>query len=633
MAGRYLLNVRSGFSTGVTVGLMALLVLVGGATPTYAQPPAGRPDAAPIAPQSARPLGGGARVEVDIAFEQVEVKVVAEQLLGDALGLNYIVEPNVAAQISLRLSGLMRRDEILRAFDRSLAMQGLALVMRGEVYYVLSSAKAKEIGAVLYDWRQNQTTPMAPGYGAVAITLKAMKPSEIGKIVSAIAPLVSVASANDEDGSLVLMGPTAELRPAVDVARSLDQSPSLAKSKVLKLNIADAERLVSEMTPIMGRVLGAHVELTALKRLNAVLINSRDPSALGRAEEWLKLLDSPDSINPSLATFVYQPVSADVVDLASLAEQVLGAKTAEPAEPGKAVAAQQGGRVVSYPKTNRLIIRASREEWPALKSVLEAVDKPRAQIAISATIVEVALRGEFSQGVNWELLGTQGSAVVSTRPDGRVAPVLPGLAATLVNGDLKAVLSMLSSKSSVRIVANPRLMALDGETSSLRVGDEVPIVTQTAQSTAGGGPAPLVSTVSYRESGVKLSVAPRISGASTITMNVIQEVSNVTRTTTSGIDSPTFQQRVIETKLAVLSGDTIAIGGLISENKNTNRTGIPGLIDVPGVGALFGERRRAELRTELIIFLTPTIVEQGPSKASPISNGFVSSEVKALAPP
>ncbi|HBS36706.1 MAG TPA: type II secretion system protein GspD, partial [Parvularcula sp.] len=137
--------------------------------------------------------------------------------------------------------------------------------------------------------------------------------------------------------------------------------------------------------------------------------------------------------------------------------------------------------------------------------------------------------------------------------------------------------------------------------------DEVPIVTQQAQSTIDPD-APLVSTLQLRETGVILDVKPRINASDVVVLEIAQEVSDVTPTTTSGIDSPTIQQRKFTSTVAVKNNGTIALGGLIRETYTDSETGVPILKDIPGLGYAFKSRDITKRRTELVIFLTPRII-------------------------
>ena len=166
----------------------------------------------------------------------------------------------------------------------------------------------------------------------------------------------------------------------------------------------------------------------------------------------------------------------------------------------------------------------------------------------------------------------------------------------------------------VNVVSSPTMMVIDNETAKLQVGDQVPVITSTSESTITTG-APIINTVEYHDTGIILSVTPRISGG-IVTMELQQEVSQVTTTTSSSIDSPTFQQRRFYSSVAVNDGETLLMGGLISNQRTKSNSGIPYLSDIPVVGALFDDRSDSNNRTELMVMITPHIVRNRAEAAA-----------------
>jgi general secretion pathway protein D len=172
------------------------------------------------------------------------------------------------------------------------------------------------------------------------------------------------------------------------------------------------------------------------------------------------------------------------------------------------------------------------------------------------------------------------------------------------------VLSALTSVTDVRVISSPQLMVLDNEAARLQVGDQVPIATQSAVAVSDPE-APIVNTIEYRDTGVILDLVPHVNASGLVTMDIIQEVSSVAKNVTSGIDSPTIQQRQVASSVAVQSGQTIILGGLIRDSKSTGSSGVPVLSEIPVLGNLFKTTTDDSERTELIILLTPRAVRNG----------------------
>ena len=172
---------------------------------------------------------------------------------------------------------------------------------------------------------------------------------------------------------------------------------------------------------------------------------------------------------------------------------------------------------------------------------------------------------------------------------------------------MQAVLNTLQSKTKVRVLSAPKLMVLNNQTATLQVGDQVPIVTQQSQSVTAAG-APIVNSIELHDTGVILKVTPRVNESGAVQLDIAQEVSDVTPTTTSGINSPTIQQRRLATTVSTRSGQLVALGGLIRNTASRQKSGIPLLSQIPILGAAFGNQTTREDQTELIILLTPTVI-------------------------
>jgi general secretion pathway protein D len=154
----------------------------------------------------------------------------------------------------------------------------------------------------------------------------------------------------------------------------------------------------------------------------------------------------------------------------------------------------------------------------------------------------------------------------------------------------------------------PSLMVLDNRRATLQIGDQVPIVTQQAQAVVAGTVGPIVNSVTLKDTGVILTVTPHVNENGTIQLEVEQEVSSATRTQTSGIDSPTIQQRRVRTNVIVRDGDVVTLGGMIQERDTANKSQVPILGDLPVVGLAFRQKGDKVERTELLIFLRPLVV-------------------------
>lgn len=228
---------------------------------------------------------------------------------------------------------------------------------------------------------------------------------------------------------------------------------------------------------------------------------------------------------------------------------------------------------------------------------------------IEATIAEVALTDDLQFGVRWFFQNKSGgrSGSFTDLVNGAVGSAFPGFSFVAKAAGGQITLNALNDVTHVNVLASPSLMVLDRKTAVLQIGDQVPITTQSAQSILTPG-APIVNSVAYKDTGVILSVSPRINESGRVLLEIEQEVSTVSRTNTSNIDSPTFGRRKVKTTVLVNNGETITLGGLIQERTTESETQVPVLGDIPIIGKAFKDKQSLVEKTELVIMLTPRVV-------------------------
>ena len=268
--------------------------------------------------------------------------------------------------------------------------------------------------------------------------------------------------------------------------------------------------------------------------------------------------------------------------------------------------------------TNSLLIFADQETASMIYKVIDQIDRPRLQVAIQATIAEVSLNNSLQYGVQYYLKNNIGSlnlssgqAASGTRNTTPILKALPGFNALLGSeADPNAILTALASKTNVKVLSTPSLVVLDNQTASLQVGDQVPVSTTQATLVNGGnnGGFPVANNIDYRNTGVILRVLPRVAANGSVTLNVDQEISNVTNPGTAANLTPTIAQRRVRSSIAVNSGQTVLLAGLISDRDQADREGIPLLERLTLLGDLFATNSSTLNRTELIIFIKPQII-------------------------
>ncbi len=285
-------------------------------------------------------------------------------------------------------------------------------------------------------------------------------------------------------------------------------------------------------------------------------------------------------------------------------------------------------RVMADELNNSVLVWGTPAEFERIEASLKKLDLPPTQVLIEASIVEVTLNDTLRYGLQWAFSGDVGNKGYSgnggllgqagdDRPPGATSldtatgglgglSLGQGFNYTLKNslGNIKAVLTALAGKTQVKVVASPTLMVLDNHPAAIAVGTQQPYKSGT---TVTGTSGTAIDNFSYKDTGVNLQVVPSVNAGNLVTMTVNQSVTDV-----GAMDEVTrqraFLQRQISSRVAVRSGESIVMGGLIQENSNEGRSGIPYLYDLPVVGNLFGSTNNSGARTELIVIITPRVV-------------------------
>ncbi len=275
-------------------------------------------------------------------------------------------------------------------------------------------------------------------------------------------------------------------------------------------------------------------------------------------------------------------------------------------------------KIIADRDNNALLVMANGAEYEKIEEAIKRLDVVPRQVLVEVTIAEVTLNGALSYGLEWffssgnvngSLLNSGGIGAGLTTPTGPVSPQLPFSAVWRgAGGNIKAVLSALAKTTKVNVLSSPHIMVTDNQVAKINVGSSVPVQ---GQSTLTGTTAntAITTSVNYVDTGVVLSVRPHINSGGLVTLEVSQEVSDVqVGVTTLGLNSPTINKRSAQTIVAVQSGDTMVLGGLIKDDNENGSAGLPFLSEIPVVGALFGAKTETKTRREMIITITPRVV-------------------------
>ena len=274
-------------------------------------------------------------------------------------------------------------------------------------------------------------------------------------------------------------------------------------------------------------------------------------------------------------------------------------------------------RIIPDPQNNALLIYGTGQENDTIDAMLRKIDILPLQVRIDAVIAEVQLNDNLQYGTQFffragglnGILNFASQSSVQTPAQAQLNLNFPGFfLGGHGTGGAPFALNALQQVTTVQVLSSPELLVLDNQPARLQVGNVVPYLSQTSQSTETSN-APVINSINYQQTGVVLDVTPRVNSGGLVTLDISQEVSDVsTALTTPGINSPTFFDRSISSRVVVQDGQTVGLAGLISDNNSIGNQGIPWLKDVPILGALAGNQNNARQRTELLMLLTPHVI-------------------------
>jgi len=587
----------------------------------------------PRTPQrKARPSAG--RGNISVNFPTADVDVVARSVLGDILRVPYSIAPGAGRTMSFVTPGAVRRADLLDLFEAALKSAGLGLVPNGTGYVISpSQAAVAPIGSD------------AIGSGTEIIRLQFINAIELKKVLDPVLPGV-VASVDEGQNSVTLSGTTGQRQSAHDIIAQFDVNWLRGMTFGLFVPRRTDSRLIA---PELEKLINAPdaptrglVRLITMDRINGVLAISRQPQYLEDVRRWLEILDREGDSNLA-RIFVYHVQNGRARDLAKTINNAMGnggddspsadtqPQGPESGGPGIGVAAAvapreangrssgpTGGgapsrgehgqaRITADELNNAVIVFGTPREYAVAEAALRQLDVAPVQVMIEAAITEVSLTDDLRFGVQWNFASGSSNFILTEGTTAAAAANLPGFSYGYTGTDIRATLTALEKRTNLKVVSAPKLMVLNNQTAALQVGDQVPILTQTATPLVNTN-STIVNSVEYRDTGVILKVTPRVNASGLVQLDVAQEVSDVTGTSTSSINSPTISTRRVSTTIAVQDNQVVAIGGMFRNAQSFGKNGVPLLSRIPILGALFGNHNDLTRRTELIILLRPHVV-------------------------
>lgn len=588
------------------------------------------------------------------------------EVFGNRLGLSFSVAPALQEKkdlVSLRLSEPQAPADLFATARFVLSDYGVAISERdGVLYFQVAENTANDTLPLLVSGSALPDVPMSHRPVFQLIPMRVVRADSMVLWLKDMFAGTSLQISADALRNSVLLRGSVELISQASQAVELFDQPALKGSHSLAVSpvFSDAESLGSALIKVLqaegydvsdNPPLGGVVVLK-LKELQRLVIFAADPAILATARQWIELLDRQSQEQVENGLFVYQVRNTRAAGIASMlgalgygatipddrldssnTRSANGGSSGNLASGGSGVSTggvtsslpaggsgrqvgqsrtiegQEGqGSVVVDANRNALIYKGSGKQWLQLRPLLEELDRPVPSVMIDVLLAEVNINDREGLGVDWRnITASIGSTDLILGTANGVGA--SGLNITALNsaGQTKAVLNAFYENQQAVIRSSPKLMVRSGEEARIEVGNEIPVVTGTTQSTDTEN-APITQTVQYRKTGVLLTIKPTVQASGVVDLQVNQELSESTDTSVGENLTPVINNRKVETALTLRDGGSVMLAGLISSNRGRGDNGVPLLGDIPWLGNLFKSQSASENRTELVVMIIPYII-------------------------
>lgn len=581
--------------------------------------------------------------QISFAAEKMPTDQFVHTVLGDLLKLNYVITDgisNLAQPQSLNLQQPVSSRDLYLLTAQILDASGIAISLREGTYFVHPKTQSNASTA-LGVGRSYRDVPQVVGQIMQIVPIKYGINASIERTLR---ELINVRVTPDfEKNMLFLTGERSDILRALDLVELLDMPANRGRNVgILRLTYMTADDFIQQVGTLLesegipadkGGSPKTNIVMVPLEQIGAVALFGSEQFYIDRVNFWAKQLDKP-SEGAQKSYFVFHPRFARASDLgasvaplinpqAGSADNRQGNQSRDTASAfdsntaqnnqarGGSNASRQASVTVSNDdmtmtvdeRSNTIIFYTSGIQYQTLLPMIRRLDIMPKQILLEATIAEVTLTDELSMGLEFAIqngnfgYGTKGAFGVQE---------FGGLSLSYLDVGKELLANLRAAKTKVNVLSNPTLVVRDGVNANINVGTDVPTVGTT---TVNPGTETQSTSVEYRKTGVSLSVTPTINAQGLVVLQIDQKISNTTDGGTVA-GSPAIFERSLQTEVLAQSGQTIMLGGLISENTNKSITKVPFLGDLPGIGGLFRSQKDSVTKTELVILITPRVIDQ-----------------------
>lgn len=606
--------------------------------------------------------------EITLNFEGTGIQEVVHALLGHFLEENYVIAPGVSGEVTFSTARAVNRDQIMPILEMLLGWNGATLIWREGRYHVLPVSDAVRGNLVPRLAQPDQIR----GYEVIAVPLEYISPGQMAELLEPYAKDGGVFDADNARGLLFMGGTRYELSNYLQIIQTFDVDWLAGMSiGMFSLERVEVGEIAAELESVFGEgadtPLAGMFRFVPMERLNAMMVITPQEHYLREAERWIERLDRA-STGAGSRLYVYRVKNLEADILAGYLADLFGTgqtgtrrreqrggvspgleearassvgdfqrQQQDQQRSGQQQQQQRGGqsgvslgdgdiRITAVLETNSLLIQASPQEYDSILNAIKRLDEEPLQVLIEAQVVEVALTENLRLGVSWFLANTHPDAGGPSLPGSdNGGPIFDrsrsrnrmqfgqdqdffstftrrGLDRTFITGFIEA----LDNETDTRTLSTPSLMVRNNAEARINVGQQVPV--QSQRIIGGIGDGRPIGSAQYVNTGTILEVTPRVNPGGLVYLRVRQEISSPGERPDDG-GNPPITNREVSTEVAVQSGQTIVLGGLISENTSIGESGLPGFRRIPLIGPLFGRRSESMDRTETLVLITPTVID------------------------
>lgn len=604
----------------------------------------------------------GDQKQFQLSVNELPLNDFLHYVLGDLLKVSYLIEPSVKANVSpvtLELKENISAQRLFQLVQQILDQNNTAVAYNDGLFYVHPLAKKANKSSKAFGFGRNESD--VPNVSGEIVQLVPLKFGTTKGLNTTIGALVDARiSLDSSQGLLTVTGKREQVLRTLSLVHLLDNSELNKKAiALMSFNYINSQTFIEKVTELLAQegILASEslrkstsVNFISIEHLGKVVVFARADEILTRVEYWAKQLDKPAS-GSEQSFYTYHPKYARAADLGdslapllggnqssnsysnsriSSSNRQTGSNNSTPATQRNRQSSQNGQgnsvqtiegddiRLVVDDRSNALIFYSTGKYYQELLPIIKKLDVMPKQVMLEVVIAEVKLTGSFAKGVQFAMKsGSSGNYQKEFSYNGQ-----DGFGYSMVGLSGNLNINLNQKDGLINVLSRPTLLVRDGVSASISVGDDIPTIGSTTSDPINGDRE--TTTIQYRKTGIDLIVTPTINAQGTVIMSIEQNISNISP---DGVDisgSPSIFERKLSTEVVAGDGQTVLLGGLISENKSSNANAIPLLGSVPIIGHLFRSDSDSSDKTELVILVTPRIINN-VSEWQRIQQSFISS--------